>query len=260
MLPCPPPATRTCDDPAAAKSRSAGTSSAQRHTGAADTSVTGWLVDHTAAVQTAAYLCAGRFCGGPAHRRHHSRLVPAGRGVDRRYRNLWPASPRDRTDRDGAPMTPYGTQRNEPRTSGFRGCREDPALLARPTDVQHQDHRDRWQQNSSAQRKEMMHHGVTDPSPSVHDRRPWPSVPATSSVAALALRPAARPLATVTSPAVVIHLADELLARTAIAQPDTNLVQCGCAPVGGTPGQRVAGRHRPRNRMGARDPFADRGH
>ena len=27
-------------------------------------------------------------------------------------------------------MTPYGTQRNEPRTSGFRGCREDPALLA----------------------------------------------------------------------------------------------------------------------------------
>ena len=38
-------------------------------------------------------------------------------------------------------MTPYGTQRNEPRTSGFRGCREDPALLARPTDVQHQDHR-----------------------------------------------------------------------------------------------------------------------
>ena len=45
-------------------SSSAGTSSTHRHTGPADTSVTGWLVEHTAVIQTAAYFCAGGFVVG----------------------------------------------------------------------------------------------------------------------------------------------------------------------------------------------------
>ena len=74
-------------------SSSAGTSSTHRHTGPADTSVTGWLVEHTAVIQTAAYFCAGGFVVGLLNRCHHSRLAPSGRGADRRYRNLWPARP-----------------------------------------------------------------------------------------------------------------------------------------------------------------------
>ena len=45
-------------------SSSAVTSSTHRHTGPADTSVTGWLVEHTAVIQTAAYFCAGGFVVG----------------------------------------------------------------------------------------------------------------------------------------------------------------------------------------------------
>ena len=45
-------------------SSSAGTSNTHRHTGPADTPVTGWLVDNTAVVQAAAYLCAGGFVVG----------------------------------------------------------------------------------------------------------------------------------------------------------------------------------------------------
>jgi hypothetical protein len=45
-------------------STSAGTSRTHHRTGPADTSVTGWLVEHTTVVQTAAYLCAGGFVVG----------------------------------------------------------------------------------------------------------------------------------------------------------------------------------------------------
>ena len=66
------------------------------------------------------------------------------------------------------------------------------------------------------------------------------------------------PLSSVTSPALAIRLADELLARTAIAQPDTQM-WCSVAvrPVGGTTGQRLADRHRSWNRMGAQHRIGD---
>ena len=71
--------------------------------------------------------------------------------------------------------------------------------------------------------KGMTHHGVTDPYPTAEDRQPRPSVPATRSVAALTLRPAARP-------PVQRHLTRlghppgrRAPSRTAIAQPDTEM-------------------------------------
>ena len=60
------------------------------------------------------------------------------------------------------------------------------------------------------------------------------------------------PLRTVTSPAVVIHLADELLARTANARPDTIWSSVAVRPLAALLDSAS------RNRMGARDPFADR--
>ena len=90
------------------------------------------VVDHTAAVQDRGLPCGGFVVGLLTGATTVAwLLLAAALTADTQP---MPCEPPHRTDCDGAPMTPYGTQRNEPRTSGFRGCREDPALLARPTE------------------------------------------------------------------------------------------------------------------------------
>ena len=84
-------------------SSSAGTSSTHRHTGAADTSVTGWLVEHTAVIQTAAYFCAGGFVVGllTGATTVTWLLLAAALTADTATYGL--RARRDRTDRDGEP-------------------------------------------------------------------------------------------------------------------------------------------------------------
>ena len=86
-------------------SSSAGTSSTHRHTGAADTSVTGGLVEHTAVIQTAAYFCAGGFVVGLLTLTGATAvawlLLAAALTADTATYGL--RARRDRTDRDGEP-------------------------------------------------------------------------------------------------------------------------------------------------------------
>jgi hypothetical protein len=76
------------------------------------------------------------------------------------------------------------------------------------------------------------------------------------------LRFAARrdPLAALTSPPAAIRLADELLARTAIAHPDTE-IWCSVAvrPLAALLDSASPAGHRPRTRMAARNRFRDLG-
>ena len=105
MLPTPPPATRTSQDyaaPAIQFRRHEQYASPHRP---ADTSVTGWLVEHTAVIQTAAYFCAGGFVVGLLTLAGATAvawlLLAAALTADTATYGL--RARRDRTDRDGEP-------------------------------------------------------------------------------------------------------------------------------------------------------------
>ena len=84
-------------------SSSAGTSSTHRHTGAADTSVTGGLVEHTAVIQTAAYFCAGGFVVGLLTGANTVTWLVLAAALTADTATYGLRARRDRTDRDGEP-------------------------------------------------------------------------------------------------------------------------------------------------------------
>jgi hypothetical protein len=100
-----------------------GTSSTHRHTGAADPSVTRWLVDHASVVQAVAYLCAGGFVVGLLTGATTVAWLLLATALTADTASYGLRAHRARTHRDGAPpMTECGTQRNELHASSFHAA------------------------------------------------------------------------------------------------------------------------------------------